>query len=104
MQRHSIQLLVILVFTMLAVGTVVAADQVQPATGPAVETPQEAPQLPSETPAVPSPPAPEPPAPDTQAPDTPVPAETPPEAPADPCKGCACGGGMVTPACLECCR
>lgn len=99
MQRRSIQLLVLFMFTMFAVGTVLAADQDQPANEPAMETPQEAPQLPGEPPAVPSPSAPEPPPQDMQAP-----AEAPPEAPTDPCKGCACGGGMVPPACLECCR
>ena len=100
MQSRSIQLLVLFMFTMFTVGTVLAADQDAPTNEPAMETPQEAPQLPGEPPAVPSPSAPEPPA----FQETPAPAEAPPEAPADPCKGCACGGGMVPPACLECCR
>lgn len=100
MKRLTVSFLVGAVCVVLGAGTVWGTEPEQPANEPAVETQQEAPQLPGEPPAVPSPSAPEPPA----SPEAPAPAEAPPEAPADPCKGCACGGGMVTPGCLECCR
>ncbi|RII26283.1 MAG: hypothetical protein CXR31_11345 [Geobacter sp.] len=109
MKCLAIKLLVGVVSVLLTVGTLWGADEETPANEPAVDSQQAPPELPSQAPASPTPsrqetPAAETPGRETPPPDTVSAPAAPTESPADPCKGCVCSGGMVSPACLECCR
>ena len=103
------KLLVGVVCVLLSGGTLWAADEGAPANEPSVDSQQPQPELPYQPPGSPAPSRQETPAAETpdrgrQAPDADAAPAAPAESPADPCKGCVCSGGMVSPACLECCR
>ena len=104
MKCLAIKLLVGVVCVLLSVGTLWGADEETPADESAVDSQQVPQELPSQPPASPAPSQQETPDRETPAPDTGAAPAAPVESPDDPCKGCVCSSGMVSPACLECCR